>query len=537
MKNLFFLICFFALTFASNAQQIKNSYIIDLKKGKSATFLMDKNISRYATQANSKVLSATLDIVCVNVDKEGDANFESWLDGHRDIESWSYNHYVQKREIPDDEYFDLQWGLDMINVRDAWEITTGGFDANNREIVIAVLDESFDLEHPELEGRLFFNEAEIPDDGIDNDENGYIDDYSGWNTTLGTDKHPLTDNHGTAVSGIIGANTNNELGIAGINWQIKILPISGIATQAEVIGGYEYVTTLRRRFNETDGAEGAYIVATNYSAGIDEVFGTDPQFKSWCDMYEVMADQGILSTGATANRNVDVDALGDMPTTCPSPFLISVTNIDINEAKVSKAGFGLVNIDLGAPGKGTLALDINAGYDQNFGGTSAATPHVAGTIGLLYSVPCTAIAELATTNPRQAAEIIRNAIFSGTTSNSTLEGITVTGGRLDVYGAIEALQSVCGDIELISPKGDLSIRNLEIEQDGRLFVEYVTEDESEYNIMVSDVLGRVIRRQLFVPPSIGRKELRLEIPQLVSGIYFISIYNQDNISTSKIFIQ
>jgi len=424
----------------------------------------------------------------------------------------------------------------MIHAREAWEVTTGGFDIKNNEIVIAVLDASYELDHPELEGRIFFNEEEIPGDGIDNDANGYIDDYVGWNSKDGNGTHPITDNHGTAVSGIIGAKTNNEDGIAGINWQVKILPISGIETQSQAIIGYQYVLNMRQKFNDTDGAQGAYIVATNYSAGIDNAFGTDPQYKSWCDMYDALGDVGVLSTGATANKNVNVDTDGDMPTTCPSSFLIAVTNTDENDTKVASSGFGAVNIDLGAPGRGTLALGKNGGYDQSFGGTSASTPHVAGTIALLYSVPCTSVAELATKNPRQAAEIIRDAIYEGTEANSTLDGITTTGGRLDIYGAILALEETC-DIILPPTRGDLEIEKINRSSPDRLLIDYVSPDESQYSALITDRMGRTIRHLDFTPPSIGRKQLRVKIPELIPGIYFISIYNEDTISTKKVFVE
>ncbi|MDF1696018.1 MAG: S8 family serine peptidase [Saprospiraceae bacterium] len=538
MKRFFTWILLLVIHQTLSGQVIKNSYIVDLKTDQTDAFLQDKRITSNSRVAKTKILSSSLDIVQVIVtEEEGSRSLEQWFDKNSNVESWSYNYYVQKREDPNDEYFGLQWGLELISAPDAWAVTTGGTDNSGNEIVIAVLDDSYDLTHPELEGRIFINEQEIPDDGIDNDNNGYIDDYQGWNTTDENDNHPLTDNHGIAVSGIIGAKTDNGLGMAGINWDVKILMISGIATQAEVIGGYQYALNMRKRYNESNGAEGAYVVVTNYSAGIDNKFGTDPQFKSWCDMYDAMGDVGILSCGATANKNVDVDADGDMPTTCPSEFLISVTNIDSDDTKVTNAGYGLLNIDVGAPGKGTLTLDTQDGFDQSFGGTSAATPHVAGTVGLLYSVPCSAISELAMENPRQAAQVIRDAIYNGVSLNSTLDGLTTTGGRIDIYGAIEVLQETCDDLNLPSPKGDLEIIKIDRSNISSFLIEYLTPDEMEYSILVTDRIGRTIQHLNFTPPTIGRKVLRLENLDLITGIYFISIYNDSNISTQKIFIE
>ena len=293
---------------------------------------------------------------------------------------------------------------------------------------------------------------------------------------------------------------------------------------------------MRRLYNESNGTEGAYIVATNYSAGIDNTFPTSGPLMTWCDMYDALGAQGILSAGATTNANKDVDIKGDIPTTCQSPYLISVTNIDILDNKVTNAGYGVLNIDLGSPGRGTLSLDVNAGYDQNFGGTSAATPHVTGTIGLLYSAPCKSIADMAFTAPSKAAIEIRDAIFAGVEQNSTLQGITTTGGRLNIYNSMEKLQEVCSELQLPSAKGPLQITKIERKDDGNLEINYITPNENTYSLLISDTAGRTINHIEFTPPSAGRKQIKVNLPDAPTGIYFISIYNDNEIKTEKLFI-
>ncbi len=524
----------FAIT--TNAQAIKNQYIITLKKGQANRFLREVNIDESRSISKNRILSKDLNVVELITNNDGDEKFEQSLDDNPLVESWAYNYKTHKRATPDDEYFDLQWGLELIEAPAVWDVTTGGHDINNNEIVVAVLDDSYDLTHPELEGRILFNEGEIEDDGIDNDNNGYIDDYAGWNTSDQNDNHPIIDNHGIAVSGIIGAKSDNQLGMTGINWNIKLLLISGISTQSEVIAGYQYVIDQRRKYNETNGQEGAFIVATNYSAGIDNAFGTAPQFKTWCDMYDAMGEVGILSTGATTNANVNVDEDGDMPTTCPSPFLISVTNINSEDTKVPNAGYGAENIDLGAPGRGTLTLNVNDGFDQSFGGTSAATPHVAGAIGLLYSAPCKSIADMSISNPRQSAIELRDAIFAGVSPNTTLEGITATEGRLNIYNSLEKLQAVCDELQLPSTKGPVEITKINTIDPNRLKINYITPDETTYNYLITDRSGQTISHMEFTPPAFGRKTLDINIPTLPTGIYFISIYNNNVISTTKLYI-
>jgi len=514
-------------------QEIRNEYIIQAADGQ-----LERLVKKYMVEESIKVSVLSKDLSVLHlVLSDRNINLERALLANPAVVSWGYNHEVEQRLAPDDQYFDMQWGLDLINAPAAWEVTTGGTDFYGREIVVAVMDESFDFSHPDLEGVIFENEGEIEGDGIDNDNNGYIDDFHGWNSTDLNGTHITdTNNHGNAVMGIIGAKGDNGVGISGVNWNVKILPISGIATQAEVISGYQYIIDMRRRYNETDGAEGAYVVASNYSAGINNAFGTLPQFATWCGMYDKLAEVGVLSVGATSNRNINVDADGDMPTTCPSEFLMAVTNTDVDDIKVPAAGYGQMNIDLGAPGKGTFALDVADGYDIKFGGTSAATPHVSGTIALLYSVPCQALADLATSEPLEAARLVRQAIYEGTQSNTTLTGITATGGRLDVVGAMEQLQNVCQELELPSLKGELDIKTIKARANNRLEIAYLTPDESEYNLMITDRLGRVVHKQEFVPPSIGSKILNIQTVPLNHGIYFISIYNNAKINTKKRYI-
>ena len=533
----FILLCFLiSAAFTINAQEIKSEYIITLKRGQVDRFLAQINNTDSRSISQSRVLSKDLHVVEVLATKQGDIKFEQSLNDNPIVESWGYNMNTHKRATPDDQYYEMQWGLELIEASAAWDVTTGGSDINGKEIVIAVLDDGFDLNHPEIADRILYNTDEIPDDGIDNDNNGYIDDYAGWNGQFQDDRHPFVDNHGIAVSGIIGAKTDNELGVSGINWNVKILPISGIGSVSDVIASYQYVLDLRRQFNESNGTEGAFIVATNYSAGIDNAFPTSPNLMAWCQMYDALGEQGILSAGATTNANRDVDTEGDIPTTCQSPYLISVTNVGIEDTKVANAGFGALNIDLGAPGRGTFALDVDAGYDQNFGGTSAATPHVAGTIGLLYSAPCKSLADMAFTNPSQAAIEIRNAIFAGVEPNSTLEGITTTGGRLNIYNAMEKLQEVCTELELPSATGPLEIIKIVQKDNHDLQISYITPDESPYSLLISDSAGKTVNHTDFTPPTVGRKRIIVNIPDPSTGIYFISIYNDNGISTEKLFM-
>jgi hypothetical protein len=141
-----------------------------------------------------------------------------------------------------------------------------------------------------------------------------------------------------------------------------------------------YIRALRNKYNTTGGSEGAFIVAANLSAGIDNALPADHAM--WCAQYESLGSAGILGICATTNSNSDVDMFGDMPTTCPSDYLIAVTNTGMDDQKKMFAGYGKMHIDLGAPGTPSYSTHLGHDYGE-FIGTSAAAPQVSGSVGIL----------------------------------------------------------------------------------------------------------------------------------------------------------
>jgi subtilisin family serine protease len=318
------------------------------------------------------------------------------------------NHVVSSRAItPDDEYYSQQWAPSVIHLPDVWDgYTTGGTSADGDDIIIAVIDGGFDLTHEDL---IFWkNTNEIPDNGIDDDNNGYIDDYDGWNAYNGTGNIP-NNNHGTHVAGIAGATGNNDAGISGVNWNVGILPVAGSSTtEATVVAAYSYVLEMRALYNETNGQSGAFIVVTNASFGVDQ--GDPEDFPIWCSIYDQLGNEGILSCAATANENWNIDQVGDVPTACSSEFLISVTNTDVNDNKYTNAAYGVTSIDIGAPGTdifSTLPED-NSG---SLTGTSMASPQVAGVIALMYDSMCQDMIQDYKNNPGDFALMVRQYFY------------------------------------------------------------------------------------------------------------------------------
>ncbi len=366
-----------------------------------------------------------------------------------------YNHPVTARRRPADPRYDELWQYrnvgqldgrpgDDFALEDAWNTTTGGVTINGDTIVVAVLDDGTDLDHEDLVANLWRNHDEIPGNGIDDDENGYVDDYFGFDTENDDGNPDASTAHGTPVAGIIGAVGDNDLGVTGVNWKVKLMTIRNgfLSSEAEVLQAYGYALNARQRYNDTGGREGAYVVVTNASWGRN--YGNVADSPIWCDLFDRLGAVGILNAGAAANLNIDVDELGDLPTNCPSDFLIGVTSLGTRSERVSNAAFGSASVDLGAYGQDILTTDLGNGYAP-VGGTSFATPHVAGAAALLYSAPCAAFGELLRSDPAAAARYVRRALLESVRPNPDLKDKTTTEGQLDIGAAMASLMEDCGD--------------------------------------------------------------------------------------------
>jgi hypothetical protein len=402
-----------------------------------------------------KCLSKTMNIWLLKFDFTSihDRRFLRHLQKNRLIQIAQFNHVIKYRKTPNDPDFMAQWqyinsGADEgvenadLDADLAWDITTGGLTPNGDTIVLAALDDGVDLEHEDFGNNLWKNHAEIPDNGIDDDNNGYIDDYHGWNI-LSDDDQLSSGSHGTPVMGIMGAKGDNGIGLTGINWDVKVMMIQTEfqTDEASIIAGYGYPLEMRKLYNETNGEQGAFVVATNASWGIDE--GQPDDAPIWCALYDSLGAAGIINCGATANENFNVDEVGDLPTTCPSDYLIGITNLNRRGEKEFLAGYGKKHIDIAAFGEDTYTL-ANGNRYAGFGGTSGATPHVTGAIGLLYSAPCPNFSNLTKADPAAAALLAKSYILNGARPNDFLDSLTATGGQLNLFNSLNLLMADCG---------------------------------------------------------------------------------------------
>jgi subtilisin family serine protease len=454
MTNLLLSICVISsLLSYSQTNFVQNQIIVQLNNQSAKKILSDYNHVNFKL---IKQLSFHNNICLFEFDHLiTDINsFLININKHQDVFVAQKNHILTKRIIPNDLQYTNQWQYfqsnDMdIDADEAWDITTGGLTANGDTIVACIVDDGINSNHPDLAPNLWYNHNEIPNNNIDDDGNGYIDDYKGWNTyDLNNEiEHDISyyEGHGSPVAGIVGAKGNNGIGVAGVNWNIKLMIVKGGGQEADAIAAYSYALENRILYDQTNGQKGAYVVVTNSSWGID--YGRASQAPIWCAFYDTLGNYGILSAGATINNNENVDVVGDLPTECPSDYLVTVTNTTINDVKEIYAGYGATTIDLGAPGEGTWTVG-NPSYGSSlydsFGGTSGATPHVSGAIALLYSAPCSGFANLVALNPKLAAEKVKGYILNGVETNNTLLNKTVSGGRLNIKKSLDLLMNEFG---------------------------------------------------------------------------------------------
>ncbi len=311
---------------------------------------------------------------------------------------------------PNDPGFSLLWGMDEIAAPSAWDLTTGSED-----VVVFVIDSGGEYTHQDLQANRWENPGEIPGDGIDNDGNGYVDDVYGIDA-CNNDSDPMDDHsHGTHVSGTIGAVGNNGVGVAGVNWHVKIgwakfLNSVGSGSVSDAIECLEYVLDLKNR--------GINVVATNNS------WGGGAFSQALLDAIAANREAGVLFIAAAGNSSTDNDSSPQYPSSYRDPGIISVASTTSSNDLSSFSCYGHRSVDLGAPGSLVYSTVLGNGYDYK-SGTSMAAPHVTGAIALLAAY-----------DPTLDWRGLRNQVLSSGDNVPSLTDTTVSGKRLNAYGAL-----------------------------------------------------------------------------------------------------
>ncbi|MEO1448763.1 MAG: S8 family peptidase [Bacteroidota bacterium] len=423
-----------------------------------------------------------------------------------------------------------------IDAQEAWAITTGGQTYWGEHPAVAVLDFGFRLDHEDWQENQWTNEREIPNNQIDDDGNGFVDDVYGWNFQLESGdvtQEGLGNFHGTPVCGIIGADGGNGIGVCGVNWATRIIPIVIRQDIAGIIEGYHYAYQLRKQYDESGGKEGAFVLSTNASLGVEFLFPGDAPI--WCEIYDVLGESGILSVASAPNNAIDVDEWGDLPSTCQSDFLLSVTNTNKQDKLDAQAGYSSQSVDMSAPGSGVFTLLNNGGYGL-FGGTSAASPHVAGAVALLYTLPVAEMEAKWNENPAELALIIKQALLNGVDKLPSLAGKTVSEGRLNLAGAMQALCEELGcSLPVRSPLAWQVYPN-PAREDLTLVFEF--ESPSGIEVEILTMQGQIKHHYVESHIPAGIQRIVLDLPPLAPACYILRYrHPEDNWASKKLVVE
>jgi PKD repeat protein len=346
----------------------------------------------------------------------------------------NYDYKIYLTATPNDPRFGELWGLhnndDMdIDAPEAWDLGTGSSD-----VVVAVIDTGVDYTHQDLAANMWKNPLEIPDNGVDDDNNGYIDDEYGIDVAYG-DTDPMGDHyHGTHCAGTIGAKGNNGVGVVGVNWDVKIMALklfdsSGSAYTSRAVACYEYLIDQKQK--------GHNIVAVSNSWG-----GGDP-IQELFDIIVLAGENGILSVCAAGNASEDNDVIPHYPSGYDTEYVIAVAATNSDDDLASFSHWGATTVDLGAPGTGILSCEPGDSY-RIASGTSMATPHVSG-----------AVAMVASHYPNDTALQRKSRIMNSVDPLTSLSGKCVSGGRLNLFNAVQTGGLIAPDFSF-TKNGDLT---------------------------------------------------------------------------------
>ena len=357
----------------------------------------------------------------VDVDGSTADAIAAWFRGSSSVAFAEPDGAVSLQATPNDPSYSQLWGLNNtgqtggtadadIDAPEAWNITHG-----DGSVVVGVIDTGVDYTHPDLAANMWTNPGEIPGNVIDDDGNGFVDDVHGYDF-VNNDGNPMDDHyHGTHVSGTIAGVGDNGAGVVGVNWNaqimaLKFLDATGYGDTANAIRAVNYATMMRSR--------GVNIRLTSNSWG-GGAFSHALQ-----DAIAASGDAGMLFVAAAGNDYSNNDTTPSYPSSYPLDNIIAVAATDANDAKASFSNYGATSVDLGAPGVGIYSTKPGNNYGS-YGGTSMATPHVAGVAALAWSV-----------QPNASWQDVRTVILEGVDPLATLLGKCVSNGRLNAAGTL-----------------------------------------------------------------------------------------------------
>jgi hypothetical protein len=430
---------------------------------------------------------------------------------------------------PNDSLLNQQWGHFKTNIDDVWCKTLGGISTGGDTIVIGVLEvKGYDFRHKDLFGNIWKNKFEIPNNKLDDDNNGIIDDYLGINCNLKNDN--ITSHyHGTQVLGILGAIGDNVSGIAGTNPNIKLAMASNAELESEWIIGLNYFFQLRKKYNDSNGKSGAFIPVINISGGFDKLKASDMPIL--CNFFNELGKVGVLTINAVTNSELNIDTEGDMPADCPTDFLITVTNSEKNDKKYQQCGWGAKNVDLAAPGTDILTTTLNNKYTEIIG-TSAACPYVSGAIALLYSLPIRDFIADVKSSPSTSALKMKKFILNGVQILPNLSLVTKTSGRLDVLQSMKLMEEEYPAIDNLT-----LLKSYPNPAQGILNINFSTNLYQEHQLVIFDVYGKLVAQKTLIPDNLIDLQTQIDVANFPMGIYILKLSNNKDSVVNKFMVK
>jgi subtilisin family serine protease len=321
--------------------------------------------------------------------------------------------------VPDDRFFALQWALRNtgqtvdgtggtpdadVDATEAWDLTTG-----SGAVTVAVIDSGMTLSHPDLAPNRFVNPGEAQGrTGVDDDGNGLVDDVGGYDFVEGDGTPQDVDGHGTHVAGTLGARGGDGVGVAGVTWGSRLLPLrvldgAGGGTASDAIRAYGYAARAGAR-------------VANLSFG-----GPTP---SRAERDALAAAPNVLFVAAAGNDGEDNDVVGSYPCEYELANVVCVAASDRDDRLAPFSNHGATSVDLAAPGVRIAGPHLGDGYAY-LSGTSMAAPHVAGAAALALS-----------RNPGLTTAGLRSVLLDSADRRPALAGRVATGARLDAAAAV-----------------------------------------------------------------------------------------------------
>jgi subtilisin family serine protease len=312
----------------------------------------------------------------------------------------------QVASVPDDSQYADQWAPADINLPAAWNITTG-----SQNVVVAVIDSGVDYTDPDLAANIWTN----PNAGLD----GFTGDVHGYNFVSDTG-NPMDDNgHGTHVAGIIGAVGNNGAGVAGVNWNVTIMPLkfldaNGDGYTSDAIRAINYAIMERTEFGVN-----VRVINASWSSSVN-----DPGLTA---AIQAAGNAGILFVAAAGNSGTNNDVTPQYPANAGLANVVSVAASNSSDQLASFSDYGANTVNIAAPGVDIYST-LPGGKFGYLSGTSMATPEVAGVAALAWAA-----------DPSATVAQVRNALLQGADQIPALAGKVSSGGRLDAYNTLKLL--------------------------------------------------------------------------------------------------